>query len=293
MIRVGTSSWSDPGFVEDWYPEDLPARERLPWYAEHFDTVEVNSTFYAVPARSTVERWAEVTTEAFIFDVKLHRLLSRHRAGPDSLAKRRRERATVDARGRVVLDRRLEAVLIEDTLEALAPLEDAGKLGALLLQLTPAFSPRDHELRELLPVVRRIAPRPLALELRHRGWLEGDRRERTLDWFGRHGVVFVCVDSPEGSAPTIVPNLDAVTDERLAYVRAHGRNARGYMTGRSVAERFDHVYSERELREIAGRAERLGEEAEEVRVMFNNNKSDYAPRAAEEFRELLGQTAHA
>jgi uncharacterized protein YecE (DUF72 family) len=91
-----------------------------------------------------------------------------------------------------------------------------------------------------------------------------------------------------------VPNLDAVTHERIAYLRAHGRNARGYMTGRSVAERFDHVYAPEELREIAGRTERLGEEAQEGRVMFNNNnKSDYAPRAAEELRELLGQTAHA
>ena len=48
-IVVGTSSWADPGFVEEWYPQGLPARDRLPWYAEHFDAVEVDSTFYAVP----------------------------------------------------------------------------------------------------------------------------------------------------------------------------------------------------------------------------------------------------
>ena len=86
-IAVGTSSWADPGFVEEWYPPDLPARERLPWYAEHFDAVEVNSTFYAIPAVSTVERWVEQTPDGFTFDVKLHKLLSRHSGKLDSLPK--------------------------------------------------------------------------------------------------------------------------------------------------------------------------------------------------------------
>ncbi len=70
-IVVGTSSWADPGFVEDWYPEGMPARERLPWYAERFQAVEVNATFYAVPAETTVARWASATPDDFSFDVKL------------------------------------------------------------------------------------------------------------------------------------------------------------------------------------------------------------------------------
>lgn len=290
-VAVGTSSWTDPGFVDDWYPAGLPARERLAFYAEHFEAVEVNSTHYAIPGERTVARWAEVTPGGFTFDVKLHKLLSRHRAELKDLPKDLRQRAETDARGRVVLTPRLEDAVLDACLEALAPLGD--KLSTLLLQLTPAFKPSEHDLGEFARLVDRAAPRPVAIELRHRGWLEGEQRERTLGWFEEHGAVFVCVDGPEGPSPTIVPNLDAVTHERIAYLRAHGRNARGYMTGRSVAERFDHVYERKELREIAGRTERLGEEAQEVRVMFNNNKSDYAPRAAEELRELLGQTAHA
>ena len=70
-IVVGTSSWADPGFVEEWYPPGLPARDRLAWYAEHFDAVEVNASFYAIPDRRTVERWAQVTPDGFTFDVKL------------------------------------------------------------------------------------------------------------------------------------------------------------------------------------------------------------------------------
>src|SRR5919108_629115 len=102
-IVIGTSSWADPGFLEAWYPPGLPARDRLPYYAERFEAVEVNSTFYAIPAERTVRRWAEVTPDGFTFDVKVHRLLSRHSAGLDSLPKPLRDRASTQGRGRVRL----------------------------------------------------------------------------------------------------------------------------------------------------------------------------------------------
>ena len=63
-IRVGTSSWADPGFVKEWYPPKLPAKERLPWYAQHFDMVELNSSFYAIPDRNTAHSWVEITPRA-------------------------------------------------------------------------------------------------------------------------------------------------------------------------------------------------------------------------------------
>ena len=108
-IVIGTSSWADPGFVEEWYPPDLPARDRLRWYAERFAAVEVNSTFYAVPSPRTVARWAQETPDDFTFDVKLHRLLSRHSADLKSLPPALRDDATTNARGRVELSPRLEA----------------------------------------------------------------------------------------------------------------------------------------------------------------------------------------
>src|SRR3954447_2653648 len=148
-ITVGTSSWADPGFVEEWYPPGLPARDRLPWYAEHFDAVEVNATFYAVPGEGTVARWASATPEGFTFDVKLHRLLSRHSAGLDSLPKALRAGAETNERRRVTLTPQLQDRLGDFTLDALAPLAEAGKLGPFLLQLTPSFSPGKHSLDEL------------------------------------------------------------------------------------------------------------------------------------------------
>jgi uncharacterized protein YecE (DUF72 family) len=286
-ISIGTSSWADPGFVEEWYPEGLPPRERLPYYAKHFDAVEVNSTFYAIPAQSTTKTWAKVTPKGFTFDVKLHRVLSRHAGGPSSLPKDLRARARTDARGRVKLTKRLEATIADAVLEAVEPL--GPKLSTFLLQLTPAFGPRDHKLDELAPLVERLnAAAPVAIELRNRLWLHERRIERTLGWFEEHGAVFVCVDAPQGSnAPTIMPPIDVITREDVAYLRAHGRNLEGYLRGRSVAERFGYRYSNDELREIGERAGELASHVRDARVMFNNNRGRDAPDAAQGFKELV------
>jgi uncharacterized protein YecE (DUF72 family) len=289
-VVVGTSSWADPGFVEDWYPQGLAARDRLPYYAERFDAVEVNSTFYGVPARSTVARWDEATPPGFTFDVKAHRLLSRHAAGLDSLPPDLRERAGTTGRGRVRLDAALEAALAERLLEATEPLATAGKLSTFLVQLSPAFAPGEHRLDELDALLGHISPHPVAIELRHRAWVSPKRIADTLAWYEDRGAVWVGVDAPPGDQVTIMPPVDAVTRDGLAYLRAHGRNTEGYVRGRSVAERFDWRYSDDELREIAVRAHALADQAGDdgaVRVMFNNNSRDHAPKAAQRARELL------
>ena len=288
-ILVGTSSWADPGFVECWYPPKMPARERLPWYAERFEAVELNSSFYAVPDRSTVRRWCRETPPGFTFNVKLHRLLSRHAARVDSLPPDLRDRVETNDRGRVVLTPELERAVAERLLEELRPLEEEGRLGAFLLQLSPAFAPRRHDLSELDGLVEVLAPRRVAVELRHRGWVDDERVETTLGWFSERGVAFVCVDAPPGDHVPIMPPIDAVTRDDLAYMRAHGRNERGYLSGRTVAERFGWVYSDDELTEIAARTDHLAREAKEVHVLFNNNRDDDAPSAARRFRALLGQ----
>jgi uncharacterized protein YecE (DUF72 family) len=288
-ILVGTSSWADPGFVEDWYPKGMPARDRLGWYAERFEYVEVNSSFYAIPAQKTVARWAEITPNEFVFDVKLHRLLSRHSAGADSLLPELRPKAKTDERGRVILTPELQDLLVEATLDAIAPLAEAGTLGPFLLQLSPSFSPRKHELSELDPLAERLREPGLAVELRNRNWVEGEQLEATLDWYESNGVSFVCVDSPPGDNFQILPPIDAVTRRDVAYLRMHGRNTEGYLKGRSVAERFGWVYSEDELRELVGRAQNLAEDAGQVHVAFNNNRSSDAPDSARRFRELIGQ----
>jgi uncharacterized protein YecE (DUF72 family) len=288
-ILIGTSSWADPGFVEEWYPPGMAARDRLEWYARRFDAVEVNSSFYAIPERDAVARWAEVTPEGFVFDYKLHRALSRHAAQVESLPPDLRDGLDLTQRGRVRLTPALERALVERTLEAVGPLENAGKFGAFLLQLTPSFSPGRHDLDELEDLVAALGGRPLAIEFRHRGWVEDDRIESTLEWLSEHGAAFVAVDAPKEVHVPIMPDVDAVTSPDLAYLRLHGRNAEGYLKGKSVAERFGWDYSDEELREVARRVEGMAEEAGMVHVMFNNNRGADAPTSARRFRTLMGQ----
>jgi uncharacterized protein YecE (DUF72 family) len=288
-IRVGTSSWSDPGFVEHWYPKGLAARERLPFYAQRFDAVELNSSFYAIPQASAVKRWAEETPDGFLFDVKLHKLLSSHAAQLKELPADLRDGAETNERGRVLPDRALVDEMVRRTAEAMEPLSEAGKLGAYLLQLTPAFDPRDHDLDELAPIIEGLAPTPVAVEFRRRSWASPKRFESVLEWLSEHGAGFVSVDGPPGDHVPIFPSIDAVTNDSLAYLRCHGRNTEGYLHGRSVAERFDYDYSSEELEEIAGRARELEREAEQVHVMFNNNARELAPKAGRALRTILGQ----
>ncbi len=288
-IVVGTSSWADPGFVEEWYPKGMVARDRLAWYAERFEAVELNSSFYAVPARDTVARWAQVTPPGFTFDVKLHQLLSRHSARLESLPPDLRDEARTTSRGRVVLEPSLERAVAERFVEELAPLEVAGKLGAFLLQLTPAFDPREHALSELENLLGALAPHRVAVEFRHRGWVEDGRAQDTFAWLSDHDAAFVCVDAPRGDAVTLMPPVDAVTRDDLAYLRLHGRNLEGYLTGKSVAERFAWKYADDELEELRGRVRELAGMATDVRTMFNNNRGNDAPTSARRFRELLGQ----
>jgi uncharacterized protein YecE (DUF72 family) len=289
-ILVGTSSWADPGFVKEWYPPKLAARERLPWYAERFEYVELNSSFYAVPDRNTVHKWVEETPDGFVFDVKAHRLLSRHAAQLESLPPELRDDAQTTGRGRVRLTPELETALARRLVEETAPLAETGKLGAYLVQLTPAFGPGKHELAELDGLIAALKPHRVAVELRHRGWVRDKRREATLRWFSEHEVAFVSVDAPPDEHFSIMPSdLDAVTTDDVAYLRLHGRNTDGYLKGKSVAERFAWRYEDDELDEIAERARTLAEQAGEVHVAFNNNRGDDAPTAAQRFRALLGQ----
>jgi len=138
-ILVGTASWSDPGFVEHWYPKKMLAGERLAWYAQHFEMVEVNSSFYSVPDPRLTERWCHSTPDGFVFDVKLHQLLSRHSAKAKLLPPALQKRAETDAKGRVNLTPEIERAMIDEFRRPLEILRGHGKLGALLLQLLAGF----------------------------------------------------------------------------------------------------------------------------------------------------------
>ena len=289
-ILVGTASWSDPGFVERWYPKKMPAGERLAWYAQHFEMVEVNSTFYSAPDARMVERWCRSTPDGFTFDVKLHQLLSRHSTNVKLLPPKLQRAAQTDAKGRVKLTPEIEMAMAKEFQTSIDILRGFKKLGALLLQLSPAFSPKMHKLSELENLLGALAGFRIAVELRNRNWAEGEQLDETLKFLRTHSAALVSVDAPAAKHFTIMPpDLDEITNPEIAYLRLHGRDARAYTTGKTVASRFNYNYSDAEIEEVAQRARKLAKEAGEVHVVFNNNALDYAPHAAARLRVALGQ----
>ena len=268
----------------------MPAGERLGWYAQHFELIEVNSTFYSVPEPRMVERWCATTPDDFTFDVKLHQLFSFHSTPAKLLPPDLQRRAETDAKGKVKSKPELQEALLKTFLHPISMIRSAGKLGVLLLQLSPAFSPRKHQLNELEPLIEMLGDYDVAIEFRNRNWAIDDQLQSTIDFVRKHRAIFVNLDAPPSDHFTVMPSdVDEVTDPKAAYLRLHGRNAKAYITGRTVAARFDYDYSDKEIAEVADRSRKLAQEALELHVIFNNNNLDYAPRAALRLRKALDQ----
>jgi len=290
-ILIGTASWTDPGFVERWYPKRMATHERLAWYAQHFAMVEVNSTFYSVPDARTVERWCATTPDSFTFDVKLHQLFSFHSTQRKLLPPELQRIAQTDAKEKVNTSPELQDALLESFLRPMSILQSAGKLGVFLLQLSPAFSPRKHHLSELEPLVEKLVDYQLAIEFRNRNWLVGDQLRSTIDFLRKRNAGFVNVDAPASDHFSVVPSeLNEITNPNFSYLRLHGRDPKAYLTGKTVAARFNYDYSDKEIEEVADRSRKLAQDAKDVHVVFNNNNLDYAPRAATRLRAALGQS---
>jgi len=237
-----------------------------------------------------VERWCAVTPGDFTFDVKLHQLFSFHSTPAKLLPPDLQRRAETDQKGNVRSPPELQEALLKTFLRPMSMIRSAGKLGVLLLQLSPAFSQRKHKLSELEPLIETLSGYDVAIEFRNRNWAVGDQLDSTIDFVRKHRAIFVNVDAPASDHFTVMPSdVDEVTDPKAAYLRLHGRNAKAYVTGKTVAARFDYDYSDKEIAEVADRSRKLAQEARELHVIFNNNNLDYAPRAALRLRKALGQ----
>lgn len=287
-IQVGCGSWTDPEYVGILYPSDLPATQRLGYYARWFDHVEVNSSFYAIPDRKTVAKWAQQTPTKFFFDLKLHKALSRHHATMANLPRALRPAAAAASQS-VRLSPTLEKEMAAYTLAQAEPLIKAGKLGAFLLLLTPQFTPEKHRLEELDTLVEALKGHALAVELRNRHWVEGKNLVNTLAYFRERGITWVAVDMPHSEQANVMPAIDEVTQPKLGYLRLHGRNEQGYLHGKSAEERFHYDYNEAELQEIVARIRHLAAQAENLRVVASNHAENFAPKAALQIKRMLGQ----
>jgi uncharacterized protein YecE (DUF72 family) len=271
-IRIGTCSWADEALSKYFYPPGTPSGERLPYYAEHFDTVEADSTYYRLPVPEMVERWAERTPDDFVFHVKAFGVMTRHPVKLDQLPTDLRDEAPVDDKGRLERpSREFRAEIFRRFREALEPLRSAGKLGGILMQFPTYVVPREASIDYLEFAREQLGDDEMLVEFRHRSWYEEDARTETLALLERIGASHVIVDAPKTEAKNVPPTVLALTGP-TAYVRMHGRNEKTWnVRGRSAAERFDYLYSDEELREWVGPLQELAGEAEQAFVLFNNN----------------------
>ena len=278
-IRIGTCSWADESLVRYWYPPSIRSGEqRLRYYAEHFDTVEANSTYYHLPAREMVERWAERTPEGFVMHVKAFGVMTRHPVKLEQLPTDLRDDAPTDERGRIDRPpREFRAEIFRRFHEALEPLRETGKLGGILMQFPPYVVYKPVSFDYLEWAQGQLRDDEMLVEFRHASWLDEENRAETLAFLERHGMTCVIVDAPRLEGRNVLPTVLATTSP-TAYVRFHGRNAETWNKRvRSASERFDYLYSEEELREWVAPLEELAARAETVYAMFNNNGRSTIP----------------
>lgn len=293
-LRVGTCSWTDATLVNEtnWYPRRrMSAAERLAWYAARFPIVEVDSTFYFPPTPELAATWVRRTPNGFVMNVKAWSLFTGHATNPDSLwpdlhagiRPERRDQPRLYAT-------HLEPAALEECWmrfhHALAPLHQAGRLGAVLFQYPPWFAPSSRARAAIAEASARMAPYRICVEFRNGRWLGPDDAERTFEFLEAHGAAYVCVDEPQGFASSVPPVLATTSD--LAVVRFHGRKADTW-EGRvaTAAERFAYRYRDEELAEWAPRVAHLAAAATEVHVLFNNCYRDYAVDNAATLMRLL------
>jgi len=293
-VRVGTAGWSDASLsrAELFYPKAAKTPEaRLRHFAEHFNLLEVDSTFYALLAADTVSRWLEWTPAAFRFHAKAHPVFTGHpidaRRLPAELA------AQVPARDSRIypsdLPDELCAEIEHRYFESLGPLTASGRLASILIQFPPWFAATRGNVRHIESLRKRYPAAPFAIEFRNRTWLLPERRERVVDFLRAQEIVYVIVDEPD-VARAGVPPIPLVTAPRLAVLRFHGQNHEAWARpGASIAERFNYLYGPGELERWAETVCRLSREADEVHAVFTNGVRNFAILNAKGLAALLNQ----
>ena len=278
-VRIGTCSFADEALQKHFYPKGMrTGRQQLPYYSQHFDTVEIDSTFYRLPSRENVEKWASWTPDGFVFHFKAFAPITRHPIRLEQLPPELREGLQTDARDRVErMPRDVRGEVVRLFREALEPAAEAGKLGGILIQLAPYVVPKPQSWEYLEWLRAQLPDDDLLLEFRHRSWLDDEHRDETLGFLERHRLANVVVDAPRTEAKNVIPTVVAATSP-LAYVRFHGRNAKTWnIRGGSAADRFDYLYPRKELAEWVEPMRELAGEAEQVFAVFNTNRWSQDP----------------
>jgi uncharacterized protein YecE (DUF72 family) len=283
-VRIGTSGWSYPSGPGTWNGIFYPARRggmrgatELEYYAEHFDTVEVNSSFYRVPDPAVTQKWAQQTPRRFDFCLKLFQKFTHpgmFARGPEARA--RGEEGPVPDVSRADADAFRQAI---------EPIAASGRLGALLAQFPPSFRYDDDTIDYLAWLLRAFAEYPVAVELRHRSW--SDHEAAVLELLTSHRAAWVQIDEPKFRFSIRQDRLP--NDSRLYYMRLHGRNAERWWTHDHPDERYNYLYSPPEIEGFADTVSRVRQLVQKIYVFMNNHFAGKAVANAAALRHALGQ----
>ncbi len=294
-VLVGISSWTERTLIKEgnFYPPGAKTAEaRLQFYASQFPIVEVDSTYYFPPSERNAILWIERTPKDFTFNIKAYSLLTNHPTKRESLYSDLRDELPKELEKKRNLYREQ---LPEDAVEqvwqrfhdALMPLHSAGKLGAVLFQFPQWFVIARKNKEYVLECRDRLKDFRIAVEFRHKSWLEERNREETIRFLEENELPFVCVDMPQGFDSSLPP-IAVATSKDLAMVRFHGRDPNAWTTkSETAAERFRYEYKEPELGEWVPRIKDLSQQARETHVLMNNCYRDYAVNNARQLRSLL------
>jgi uncharacterized protein YecE (DUF72 family) len=293
MIHVGTCSWAEKTLVRsgEFYPKkSMSAEDRLKFYASNFDTVEVDSSYYAIPDKATTELWAYRAPEGFTFHIKAYGALTGHGVNPKTLPKD----IAINLPDKELKKKHLyikEPSLLRDIAEhhvdSLVPLAKAGKLGIIVFQYPQWFHYRPESLDYILACKRMMKDLPIAVEFRHGSWLTPDRADSVFDFLREHSIAYVTADEPQYGSLATVPFVPQVTAD-IAYFRLHGRNRDNWLKkGIETSQRYDYHYSDNELKGFIPSVVKANKQAKKTYVMFNNCHGGFAVRNALRMEEML------
>ncbi len=274
------------------YPKGVnSAEERLRYYSSQFPVVEVDATYYVLPGKRTAESWVERTPKDFVFDVKAHALMTGQPTEVARLPKAIRQELGSELKDKARIYRKdlpkemLDAVY-QQFREAIEPLIDAGKLGAVFVQFPKWVFP-SNEARELILENRRRLDVPIAVEFRHGSWFNEKNAERTVKFLQDNKIPYIAVDEPQGFKSS-VPPVVVQTSPDLAVFRFHGRNKENWeKKGITPSERFRYLYDQDELADWTPKIAAVAKTTKETHVIFNNCFSNYATTNAREAARLL------
>jgi uncharacterized protein YecE (DUF72 family) len=303
-LRIGTSGWNYPSGKGTWngifYPRGRgrpKGFDELAFYAEHFNTVEVNSTFYGQPRAEVCRGWADRTPSDFEFAVKLYQKFTHTRMFGERVATEvaRNLRPQPKFAGtEVPSDLRPETIAelvrpndadLDEFRRGIDPLASAGKLGALLAQFPPSFKDTPESQDYLADLLRRLASYPVAVELRHRSW--SDRLGDTLRLLNGFNAAWVQIDEPKfrfSISQNYLPNVKG-----FYYMRLHGRNAAQWWRHDRSEDRYDYLYSSDELKEFSETAEAARRLVKKLYLYTNNHFSAKSVANAAMIKQQLGE----